>query len=110
MLDERSRLVGEVADYRARYGAGGTFDALRKAELSQIAAELRARAVKDGVKVTEAGLSEAAHADPRYIGFITTATKERAEMAILEDKIDAIEHRIRRNHALAYFAGNEARL
>lgn len=113
-LDElqarRHELVRDVAGFRAKYGPFGSADNLRKIELSRIAAIIRAAAVRDGVKLTEAAIQEAAHADARYVEHVTRATNERAEHAILEDQIQAIDERIMRGQALARFAASEAML
>lgn len=110
LLAERHELVQHVADLRARHGPFGTWGDLRKTELATIAQSLRARALKDNVKMTEAALTDAAHADARYIEFITEATKERARLTIAEDRIQAINERILRDNALAKFVTAEAHL
>lgn len=110
LLSERDALVKQVAPLRARHGSFGTFDALRKVELATIAASLRAQAVLDGRKVTEAGLDEAAHADPRYIQFVTTATLEKAEWAILENRIQGVNDTINRGNVVGRFLAQEAGL
>ena len=110
LLAERRELVEHVANLRARYGAFGSANDLRKIELSRIAQMLRAQAVRDQVKLTEAAIEEAAHADARYVEFVTTATKERAEWSVLEDRIQAIEDRIQRGNMLGRFAASELHL
>jgi hypothetical protein len=110
LLAERAVLVKRVADLRARYGPGGVFNDLRKVQLAQISALIRAQAVRDTRKTTESQLDEEAHADPRYVGFITAATKDRAEWAILEDQIQGIDETIARGQAVARFVSAEARL
>lgn len=110
LLAERHRLVAQGAELRARYGAFGSADNLRKIELSRIKQLLRATALRDGVKMTEAALDDAAHADPRYVEYITIATRERAEWSVLEDHIQAIEDRVTRDNTLARFATAELHL
>lgn len=110
LLAERDDLVKQVAPLRARHGSFGTFDALRKVELATIAASLRAQAVLDGRKVTEAGLDEAAHADSRYIQFVTTATLEKAEWAMLENRIQGVNDTINRGNVVGRFLAQEAGL
>ncbi len=110
LLAERLDLVDQVADLRAVHGSFGTFDAQRKSQLSTIKMSLRAQAVRDKVKKSEAQLEEEARADVGYIDFIAVATSNRAQLARLEARIDAIDATIRRANAVAYFCANEARL
>lgn len=110
LLAERDDLVKQVAPLRARHGSFGTFDALRKVELATIAASLRAQAVLDGRKVTEASLDESAHADSRYIAFIATATLEKAEWAVLENRIQGVNDTINRGNVVGRFLAQEAGL
>lgn len=110
LLAERDDLVKQVAPLRAKHGPFGTYDALRKVELSTIASVLRAQAVADGRKMTEAGIDEAAHADDRYIAFITLATQEKAEWAILENTITGITDAIQRGNVIARYLAAEAHL
>lgn len=107
LLHERAELVESAAPLRARHGNFGTWDDIRKTELAKIAQAIRAGAVRDNVKLTEAAISDAAHSDPRYIECITTATKERARLAVLENHIQSINDRILRDQALARFAAAE---
>src|SRR5205809_7891764 len=83
LLAERADLVKRVCDLRARHGPGGTWPDLRKIELARIAQIIRAGAVRDQVKMTEAAIDDSTHADPRYIEAVTKATTERAELAVL---------------------------
>lgn len=110
LLAERHELVQQAANLRARHAAFGTWGDLRKTELATIAQSLRARALKDNVKMTEAAVTDAAHADPRYIEFVIQATKERAQLTVAEDRIQAINERIMRDNALAKFVTAEAHL
>lgn len=110
LLAERDDLVKECAPLRAKHGPFGTYDALRKVELSTIASALRAQAVADGRKMTEAGIDEAAHADDRYIAFITLATQEKAEWAIIENSIQGINDTILRANAVARYLAGEVML
>lgn len=110
LLAERHELVQQVADLRARHGSFGTWGDLRKTELATIAQSIRARAIAETRKMTEAAIEEAAHADPRYVEFITDATRERARLTIAEDRIQAINDRIMRDQALARFVSAEAHL
>lgn len=110
LLDERSVLVDRVADLRARYGSFGTFDHLRKIELSRICGLIRAQATRDKRKMNNDQVDEEAHAHPDYIDFITAATKGRAEWVRLEARIDAIEMRVNRGQAVLRFVSSEPKL
>lgn len=111
LLEQRAEKVRKVVHLRALYGSFGTFDYVRKNELSRIAGLLRAQAVRDNVpKKTEAQLDQEAHAHAEYVALITKATTERAEWAQLESDIEAIEHRIRRGNVITQYLSSEARL
>jgi len=110
LLAKRQEFVEQVADLRARYGSFGTFDPMRKATLSQIKMLIRAQSVAAGVKKTEACLDEEAHADARYVEFITSATQGRADLAVLESKIEHIDATIYRANAIARYLSAEAAL
>lgn len=107
---ERAKIVKQAAELRAKHGPFGTYDALRKLEWSRIATIIRAQAVLDQVKMTEAAIEQAAHADSRYIDFITNATLEKAQLSILEDRIQAIGDVILRANAIARYLAAEAHL
>lgn len=107
LLVERDTLVKQVATLRAKHGPFGTFDALRKVELATIASSLRARALSEGRKITEAGIDEAAHADERYVRFITEATEEKAEWAVQENRISGIGDLIRRGDVIGRYLSQE---
>lgn len=110
LLADRDELVKQVAPLRAKHGPFGTYNDLRKIELATIAAALRARALADERKMTEAAIDEAAHSDGRYIEFVTTATSEKAEWAILENRIEGINDTILRANAIARYLAAEAHL
>lgn len=110
LLAERDHLIRKVCDLRARYGPFGTFDHLRKIELSRIAGLVRIQAVRDGVKMTENAIQDAAHAHPDYVEFVTLATHQRAEWTKLEALIEGIDMTINRGQVVARFATAEARL
>jgi hypothetical protein len=103
LLAERDELVSQLALLRAKYGAGGTFDALRKIELSKAENLVRGQATLEAKKVTEAFLDAAAHASDGYVQFIEAATKERAEWAILEERLAGIDFTINRGQALCKY-------
>lgn len=105
LLAERAHLIDQVATLRARYGAFGTFDNLRKVELARLKALSRAQMTAAGAKVTNDQLDDLAHSHPDYIGFITTATVERAQWAKLEAAIEGIDFTIQRGQAVARLLG-----
>ena|SRR6266550_4063577 len=110
LLAERDELVSSAAPLRARHGPGGTYPDLRKIELAKIAQIIRASAIRDGVKMTEAAIEEAAHADPRYIEYVTEATKQKAQLAIAENRIQGVNETVYRGNAVARFLASEAQL
>lgn len=110
LLAERYALVEKAADLKARYGAFGTMDHLRKMELARLAGLVRAQAMRDKIKMTAAEVEDATHDHPDYRSLITTATKERAEWCRLEAQIEAVDWVIRRGQTVASYLGSEARL
>ena len=110
LLDERSHLVERVADLRARYGSFGTFDHIRKIELSRIEGLLRAEHRRDKVRMTIPEMSAATHSHPDYTDFIIQATRDRAEYVKVEAKIEAIDATIQRANAIVRYLTSEARL
>ena len=110
LLDQRRTLVGKVAGLRALYGSFGTWDARRKNLLAGVTAKLRAQYVLAGVKITEAALSDEAHASGEYATFITESTHRRAEWIRLENDVQDINDLIARDQALARHVAAEVRL
>lgn len=110
LLAKRTELVNEACELRAKYGSFGTWDAIRKSQLSTIKMQLRAQATAAKVKKTEACLDEEAHADGRYVELITEATQDRAALAVLDAKIEAIDATIQRANTVARYLSAEARL
>jgi chorismate mutase len=110
LLAERAHLVKQVADLRARFGPGGTWDALRKVEVSRIKAVIIAEAAREKIKVRVEDMDVLAHADARYVSFVTMATQERGRWAILEDQIAGITETINRGQVVARFATAEVHL
>jgi len=107
LLPRRAGLVNKVCDLRARFGPFGTFDHLRKIELSRIKALIRAQATRDKRKISASEIDDEAHGHPDYFDFITAATLKRAEWVKLESQIEAIEMTINRGQAVARFASAE---
>lgn len=110
LLAERDELVKSVAPLRAKHGPFGTFDALRKVQLATIAATIRAKAVAQGVKLTEASIEEAAHASPEYAGFIAQGTSEKAAWAEVENDITGINDTINRGNVVGRYLSQEVGL
>ena len=110
LLAERDGLVEQSATLYARHGAWGTWEHERKSKLAVIAALLRAQALRDNVKVTEASLVEAAHASSEYMVFVTEATVDRAELYRLESEIQNIDATIQRANMIGRYLASEARL
>ncbi len=110
LLDERAVLVEKVADLRARYGGFGTFDHLRKIELSRLKGLVRAQSTRDKIKMTNDQIDDEAHAHPDYYDFITTATKERAQWTKLENQIESITARLNRGQAILRYVSSEPRI
>lgn len=107
LLEERRGLIEKVADLRAKYGSFGTFDHLRKIELSRIKGLIRLQAMRDSRKMNNDQVDEEAHEHPDYTQFVTEATRARAEYFRLEGQIESIDYRINRGQALARFAASE---
>jgi hypothetical protein len=110
LLAERDTLVTQIAPLRAKHGPGGIFQDERKVELAKIAAALRAQAVLDGKKVTEAQLDEMSHSDDRYAAYILKATQEKTDYVIAENTVQGITETIRRGEAIARFVTQELTL
>lgn len=110
LLAERDHIINQVADLRARYGSFGTFDHLRKVELSRIKGLIRAQATRDRRRMNNDQVDEEAHAYPDYIEFITKATLERAKWVKLESLVDGIDMTINRGQAVARYTAAEAHL
>src|SRR5881275_198209 len=107
LLAERDEITAQLARLRAVYGPGGTFDALRKIELSKAAAVVRAQATLEGKKVTEAYLDEMAHVSDSYVAFITGSTSERADWILHEARLEGFDFTINRGQAVAKFVTAE---
>lgn len=108
LLDERRGLIEKVADLRAKYGSFGTFEHLRKIELSRLKSLVRIQSMRDNRKMNNDQVDEEAHEHPDYTQFVVEATRARAEYFRLEGQIEAIDYRINRGQALARFAASEA--
>lgn len=110
LLAERDALVKKVAVLRAKHAAFGTYDALRKIQLSLAAQAIRENLVATNGKMTEAAISDAAHSDETYVAFVLEATKEKAEWTQTENLIQGIQDTIMRGQAVARFVAGELHL
>ena len=111
LLHSRQVLIEELSPLRARYGPFGTWDHERKILLATLAMRARAISVRENMpKVTEASLSDMAHASPEYYDLVTTATLERSHLTLLETMVENIEHEIQRSNAIVRYLSAEARL
>jgi hypothetical protein len=110
LIAERAALVERVADLRARWGAFGTGDYLRKCELARIAQLIRAQSSHAKIKLTAAEVDDAAHDHGDYRDFIAEATRQRAELFKAETAIEHIEWTIRRGEMIGRYITSEARL
>lgn len=110
LLAERDDLVKQVAPLRAKHGPGGTYQDVRKLLLAQLAARLRAVAVGEERKITEAALEEGAHSHQEYVEFIAQATEEKAHYFEIENRITGIADQINRGQAVARYLASEIAL
>jgi hypothetical protein len=79
----------------ARFGPGGTFDALRKSTLAVRAMQARDAAADKGEKITEAKLDEISHADAEYRQWLDESTLRRAQWLTLDAQRDEWNTRLR---------------
>lgn len=110
LLNERRGFVNQVADLRAKYGSFGTFEHLRKIELSRIKGKIRLIAMRDKLKLNNDQVDEQAHEDPDYVEFVTEASRARSQYFRLEAEIESIDFRLHRGQALIRFASAELHL
>lgn len=78
----------------ALYGAGGTWDATRKARLSLHAAEIRDGYQERGEKITESRVDELAHAHPDYNEWLNRSTIDRAKWLTLDAERRMLDTRL----------------
>jgi hypothetical protein len=100
--DEAESLLQELGDSHskwatgaARYGPGGTFDALRKRYLAVRSMQLRDTFAGKGEKVTESRLDEMAHGDDEYGTWLDQETSSRATWLTLDAERDSIKTRLK---------------
>ena len=109
-------LTLSLAALRARHGSFGTYDAERKIQWCQIAVEFRDRHTFEGedskgkpkmIKPAEAEVEQVAHADGKYVAWVTLANVEKRLWAVLEDRFEAITQRINRDQAILRYLSSE---
>lgn len=110
LLAERDVIVKKLAPLRAKYGPGGTYNDLRRIELAKVAAIIRAQAVLDKVRITQAQIEDMSHADGRYVQFVVTATEERAAWVRGENALQDIQDTVMRGQGILRFASAEMML
>lgn len=99
LIDTLESVELASAGLRARYGAGGTFDADRKTLLCTLRDQFRVNAT---TKLTEAALDDLAHGHPDYVAFLDNARVERTQLAEYDAQRVALDHRIALAKALLY--------
>jgi hypothetical protein len=102
-------LSKERAPLHAVHGPGGTYDARRKANVSTIKMQVRAESVAAGQKLTVDEIDAIAHADDRYVDFITGATMDRTRLAEIEDAMEGIKMVVNREQGLIRAYAQEPR-
>lgn len=110
LIAERDVLTERIAPLWAKYGPGGTAEAVRKAEVARIAGLLRALAGGKGEKITEAAIDQAAHCHEDYTGLLALMTTERAEFFRLQSQLDILDWKCNRGQALLRLAAREVAL
>lgn len=104
LIDEHRVVRAKIADLWAKHGPFGVADNLRKAELSRISENIRALAAASGTKVTESGISDAAHSHKDYVAYLSALMAERKEYLELYSQMQEIEWRINRGQATMRYA------
>lgn len=97
LVDERTHLVRQAANLRARHGSFGTWDHERKVLLAKLRATIRAGMAVAGTKMTEAAIDDSAHSHPDYIQFITDGIIDKAKWIEAEAMIEGIDFQFYRD-------------
>lgn len=105
LVDTLEALDLDRAPLVARYGPGGTFDADRKTLLCTLRDEARMNAT---AKMTEAALDDVAHTRSAYKAFLENAYAERTELATLDARRTALDHKLQLLRAKLYALGRLA--
>lgn len=109
-------LTLSLAALRARHGSFGTYEAERKIQWTSIAVEYRDRHTFEGedskgkpkmIKPAEAEVEQVAHADGKYVGWVTLMNVEKRLFNVLEDRFEAITQRINRDQAILRYLSSE---
>ncbi len=108
--NQRRHLVAMSALLRARHGPFGTWEAIRKSSLCTIRSHVRAQHLAAGTKATEAALDDVAHVAQDYKALVTTATEERAQLAVIDNQITDINDLIYRDNTLIFHLTAESKL
>jgi hypothetical protein len=109
LLADRQTIVEALAPLWAEYGPGGIGEHRLSAERSRITGLLRALAVAEDRKVTEAALEAGSRAHPDYIGLMALQTTERATFFKLQEQLRGIDFRLNRGQALLRAYASEVR-
>lgn len=107
LLDERRRLVDQVAELRAKHGPWGAWDALRKVQLAQAKMKLRLSYRDAKVKASNDAIDDEAHADDEYVDFVRLTLTERTKWVKLEERITAIDFQINRAQMVGRYLTSE---
>lgn len=109
LLAQRQTVVEALAPLWAEYGPGGIGEHALSAERARIVGLLRAMAVANEQKVTEASLEAGSRAHPDYIGLMAKQTTERTTFFKLQEQLRAIDFRLNRGQALLRAYASEVR-
>jgi hypothetical protein len=111
ILAERDKLADEWKALHALYGANGTAKEKLENLYAVIAADVRDKLMKahaaGGTKPTEGMIEEAVRRDVRWTVAIDTQTKERAEYAMLDKRMDDFKDRVQWAQACIRYATSE---
>ncbi len=108
LLSDLDNTEEEWADSAALFGAGGLFDAQRKAKLCTVAMEIRDMLFKQGGKATESLIDQMAHADKQYIEWLDDMQLRRAQWLAMDAHRDGLVLRINRGQAMLRVAARFA--
>lgn len=106
---EREHLVQLNSRIKAIHGAYGSYNDLRKIELAQAAA--RVRAAWTGEKApSETLVDSLAHADEEYVRWVRQAASDRAAFEVVENRIVSITEQVNRGQALLRYISSEPKV
>ena len=110
IADEWQVLADKMAPLWAKYGPNGTASAEIDAEEARLDGMIRAMAVADEKKVTEAQIKAAIAAHPDIKGLVARQTVERAEFYKLDKRMELLQMWAARGQAMLRLAANEPRI